>query len=490
MEESGLKRKLSPIYVWAIIVGLAVGWGAFVMPGNTFLKNGGTLGTSIAVMLAIAAMMILTVNYGFLMGKFPSAGGEVIYVKKAFGENIGFFCGWFLIGAYVSILVMNTSSITLIGRTVLGNSMQSGYHYSIAGFDVYFGEIIVPRMILIVLVMICLRGVKLAAKFQLAFVMILVCAVAFSFVAAMISPDGAFENFKPAFYPGGDVNLGMLAIFAMMPWAFVGFDSANQFSEEINFPIKKLGRIMAFSVPCIAALYIFLNLYAASIIPAGYESWVEYVDSIPNLSGLMSIPTFYAAYEALGNFGALVIFAAVFCGIFTGIIGGYLASSRLMYAMSRERMLGRYFGELNEHHVPANAMVVILIVALATSFMGRNVLSWMSNMLSVGSTVVFLLVSAAALKYAAKEKKAGIIITGLFGIAESIFILVFLLVSIDGIEGALTWHEYICLIVYFAIGLVIWIAVRHMRHGWNVNEKTKLKNMEKADESGIGRGWM
>ena len=45
----GLQKKLSPLNVWALALGSIIGWGAFVMPANTFLPNAGPLGTAIAM---------------------------------------------------------------------------------------------------------------------------------------------------------------------------------------------------------------------------------------------------------------------------------------------------------------------------------------------------------------------------------------------------------------------------------------------------------
>ena len=45
---SKLKPYLSPLNVWALSFGCAVGWGAFVMPGTTFLPIAGPLGTVLA----------------------------------------------------------------------------------------------------------------------------------------------------------------------------------------------------------------------------------------------------------------------------------------------------------------------------------------------------------------------------------------------------------------------------------------------------------
>ena len=36
---------LTALGAWALAFGCAVGWGAFMMPGNTFLPIGGPIGT-------------------------------------------------------------------------------------------------------------------------------------------------------------------------------------------------------------------------------------------------------------------------------------------------------------------------------------------------------------------------------------------------------------------------------------------------------------
>lgn len=45
----GFDRYLSRLDVWAMAFGLMVGWGAFVMPGTTFLPAAGLAGTIIAL---------------------------------------------------------------------------------------------------------------------------------------------------------------------------------------------------------------------------------------------------------------------------------------------------------------------------------------------------------------------------------------------------------------------------------------------------------
>ena len=55
--------------------GCMVGWGAFVMPGTTFLPLAGPAGTIIAMLISVAIILVIAYNYVFLIKSRPSIGG-------------------------------------------------------------------------------------------------------------------------------------------------------------------------------------------------------------------------------------------------------------------------------------------------------------------------------------------------------------------------------------------------------------------------------
>ena len=129
---------LSAAGAWALAFGCAVGWGSFVMPGGTFLPIAGPVGTAVGLGLGALIMLIIAANYHFLMNRYPEAGGTYAYTKHIFGYDRGFLSAWFLIITYVTIIWANATALPLIARTLLGSTFQFGFHYSIAGFDIYF----------------------------------------------------------------------------------------------------------------------------------------------------------------------------------------------------------------------------------------------------------------------------------------------------------------------------------------------------------------
>ncbi len=60
--EVKLERKLSTPNVLALAFGCIIGWSAFILPGTSFLKNAGTLGSAIGMFVAALVMIIIAAN--------------------------------------------------------------------------------------------------------------------------------------------------------------------------------------------------------------------------------------------------------------------------------------------------------------------------------------------------------------------------------------------------------------------------------------------
>ena len=155
--EQTLKKQLNPMSVWAIAFGCIIGWGSFINPGKKFLPNSGVAGTAIAMVLGALVMIIIAFSYAYMVPKYPKAGGEFTFTKACFGKIPAYICGWFLVAAYLTNVPMNSTAIGLIVDGIDGAAdiLKFGFHYSIAGFEVYFGEMIFAMAILILFAMLC-----------------------------------------------------------------------------------------------------------------------------------------------------------------------------------------------------------------------------------------------------------------------------------------------------------------------------------------------
>ena len=462
--EVRLEKKLTSINVWALALGCIIGWGAFVMPGNTFLGKAGPLGTAIAMGIAAVIMIVIAFNYNYMIQKFPVAGGEFTYTHKAFGQRHAFVCSWFLGLSYLCIVPLNGTALALIGRNLMNNVFQVGFHYTVAGYDIYMGEVLLAMAALIAFAVLSIKGVKFTGVFQTGLVFALVGGVALVTIAALVSDKASFANLSPGFYDNGTLTSGaklggVLAVVAVAPWAFVGFDTIPQSAEEFKFSPAKTKSIMIISILFGAAVYVVLNTITAMVVPEGYASWVEYIDDLPNLSGLESLPTFYAAKTLLGNAGLVFLGIAVLAAILSGICGFYMATSRLLYSMAKENVLPAWFGHLHEKNkTPDNAIKFVLAFALIAPFFGRTALGWVVDMSSLGAAIGYGYTSIAAIKFAKEEKNSGIMFSGVLGTIFAVLFVILLLVPIPMFGCSLGRESYICLIVWIVLGGIFYLT--------------------------------
>ena len=458
-KEIKLEKKLSPINVWALAFGCIIGWGAFVMPGNTFLGKAGPMGTAIGILVAAVIMILIAYNYNYMINKFPIAGGEFTYTQNAFGRTNGFICAWFLGLSYATLVPMNSTALALIGRNLMGNIFQFGFHYTISGYDIYFGELLLAVCAILLFAFLSIKGVKFAGTFQVVLTIALVLGVAIVGVAALVSPKATITNLTPAYYPGSSKFSGVLAVLAVAPWAFVGFDTVPQSAEEFKFSPTKTRIIMIISILFGGAVYVILNTVTAAVVPSGYANWAEYIDDLSNLSGLESLPTFNAAHELLGTFGIVFLGVAVLAAILSGIIGFYMATSRLLYSMAQEKVIPEWFGKLHkEYKTPMNAILFHMALSLICPFFGRNALGWLVDMSSLGAAIGYGYTSAAAMKYAKQEGNTGIMVTGVIGTIMAVIFAVLLLIPIPGLNCSLGKDSYICLIVWVVLGIAFYYS--------------------------------
>ena len=450
-----LKRELSLLNVWALALGCIIGSGAFILPGSTFLPGGGPAGTAIAISAAAIIMIIIAFNYDFMIQHYPAAGGEFTYAKEAFGRKNAFVCSWFLVFSYLVIVPQNAAALAFISRSLIGQVFQTGFHYRIAGYDIYAGEVVLAVFALVFFGLLTIRGVKITGIIQTCLVFALIGGVAVLFIAAVMSPRASLGNLSPAFSPETSRGGGVLRILAVTPWAFVGFDTIPQSAEEFKFSRTKTKYLMCFSILFGAAIYIIINTITASVIPAGYASWAEYIADIPKMEGIASLPAFNVFYELLGGNGIIFLGISVLGAVLSCIIGFYMAASRLLFSMARDNFLPEWFSGLHsKYRTPNNAIVFIMLVSMAAPFFGRTVWGWIVDMSSVGAAAGYGYTSAAALKLAKTESNTRIMFTGALGVVMSVIFLVLLLIPISGLNCSLSSESYICLSVWVILGVI------------------------------------
>ncbi len=444
------QKYLGLMGAWALAFGCSVGWGSFVMPGTTFLPIAGPIGTAIGLGLGGLVMLVLAVNYHYLMNRYPDGGGTYTYTKMTFGYDHGFLSAWFLILTYTAIIWANATALPLIARTLLGDTFRVGYLYEIAGYPIYLGELLLAIGALVLAAMACLLR-KTAAMVQIIMAVILFVGVIICFAVA--SGSAGKSGYDPAFSPDSSAVGGVLTIFALAPWAFVGFESISHSAAEAKFNLKKSFRVLVIAVITATIAYVLLSLLAVKALPEGCKSWTDYVGNLDSFSGEASQPTFYAAFKSMGDTGSLILGAAALGAIFTGLIGNYIALSRLMAVLAEDGLVSKWVGR-KSNNVPRNAIICILIISAVFPFLGRTAISWIVDVTTVGATIAYALASASAWKTAKLENNRKYKVFGFIGVIISVlFAIEFLIPNILSIS-TLSTESYLILSIWSICGFL------------------------------------
>lgn len=485
---NGLQRQLNPMSVWALAFGCVIGWGSFINPGKKFLPNSGVYGTAIAMVLGALVMVIIAFSYAYMVPKFPKAGGEFTFTKHCFGKTMAFICGWFLVVAYLTNVPMNSTALPLIVDGLDGdaNILKFGFNYSIAGNEVWLGEIIFACFILLLFGFLNILGVKKAGFIQTVLAVLLATCALTLCVAGIVSAKAKGINMEPVWgfgkkaaadagYDGvnqlltgtdalkgfdngkdsSGIVAAILATFAIAPWAFVGFDTIPQAAEEFKFSYKKVMGIMVLAIAFGAFVYISNNTVAA----AAQANWPDRV-----MAGDWVL--LIAADELLGTFGKVLVGVGVSCAVLSGIMGFYLASSRLMYSMSRDGYLPAWFGKVDsKHNTPRNAMLFCIIVSLSGPILGREALGWFVDMSAIGASIGYFFTCASTLRTMHRDGDGSLKlkILAIIGVIFSAAFMILQLIpmeKITGIDAFASVHfgteSYIMLIIWVALGVAFY----------------------------------
>jgi amino acid transporter len=456
-ERASLARTLKPSWVWAIALGSAVGWGAFILPTD-WLATAGPAGAVVGFLIGALLMVVIAVSYGFLIRSYPVSGGEFAYAFVGFGRRHAFLCGWFLSLGYICIVALNASALALLGRRVLPQVVERGLLYQVAGWDVYLGEVAIASLALLAFAWLNVRGASVSGRLQFVLCLVMLAGVGLIVVGVALHPDTPWTNLQPAFPQGVPAWSAVLAIVAIAPWAYVGFDNVPQAAEEFDFPASRAFGLIVMAISVAAVLY------AAMVLATAWASpWTALVEGKPIWG------TADAMSGLFGGVGILVLALSVTMGVSTGLNGFFVAASRLLFAMGRAQYLPARFGRLHPRHgTPHMGIFFTAGLCLLAPWFGREALLWVVDMSAVGVTIAYIYTCLVAFKYFRRRRSGTVtpddsdIASGpklVLSAAGAVIGFVFLaLLLVPASPASLAGPSALALGVWIALGVVFYLS--------------------------------
>ncbi|MFT3943470.1 MAG: APC family permease [Ancrocorticia sp.] len=453
-ESHRLPQNLKAHWVWAISLGSAIGWGAFILPSD-WIGKAGPLGALLGLSIGGLLMIIVGVSYGFLARVFPVSGGAFSYTLIALGRRHAFVCAWFMTLGYVSIVALNATALGVLARHIAPGIAEFGYLYSVAGWDVHLGEVAIATVGLLFFAFLNVRGGGNSARLQFYMCVLMIASMLIVFFGVLLSDQGQISNMQPLFVEDKAPIAGVLAIVAIAPWAYIGFDSIPQTAEEFSFSPAKAFRLIWLSLLVATGLYLLMIMTTAVGAP-----WQE------RLAGNPVWLTADIVRETMGTPGVALLCIAAFMGIATGLNGFYMASSRVLLAMSRAGMVPEAFGRIHpKYKTPSVGVVFTCAVSFIAPWFGRTALNWIVDMASIGFTFAFAYTCLTAYLFSRWSNQSEIVpgaasttqkLLAGFGVLISVAFMLVLL--FPGSPGQLSTPSFIAMAVWTVIGLVFYFT--------------------------------
>ncbi|MDN6379060.1 MAG: APC family permease [Brevibacterium aurantiacum] len=442
----GFVKALGSVDALFIGFGAMIGFGWVVLTGE-WLSGAGTLGAILAFVVGGIIMCFVGTVYSEMVAAMPHAGGEHNYLIRAMGPRVSLFGSWAITGGYISVVMFEAVAVPKTALYLFPN-LEHIKLWTIADSDVYLTWALVGTVTAIIIAWINIRGVKLASLVQ-TFVVSFLIIVAFLLLAGGLT-GGEAANAEPLFTGGG---AGFIAVVAVVPFLFVGFDVIPQSAEEIKLPPAKIGKLVVVSVFMAIAFYVIIIWMTSLAMPASELATHDLVTA----DALAAM--FNSAF-----WGKLVI-AGGLAGIITSWNAFLMGSSRLMWAMAVAGMIPAWFGKLHpKYRTPVNSIIFIGILSALAPFLGSAALGWIVDAGSPAIVIAYFLVSVGFIILRKREpamdrplriggKGNGGMIIGIISAVLTLALFI-LYLPITPYSAQLAWQSWAMFGLWLAVGIV------------------------------------
>ena len=447
---AGIKK---PIYggisIWAMALGGIVGWGSTGLLGISFIPNAGVLGSIIGIVISAIIAYVICDNYALMVRKFPHDRGSFHYTGEILGNDHAFLVGWAIEMAYLSMMWANASAFVMLWRGVVGDTFVWGYMYNIAGYDVYFGEVLATIVLKCTLGLITTYTIKLANIVRIVFAVALVLSTVVLFVL-LIKETGFSVYSDQLFVKDRPIWEQLMKIVVMGPYLFVGFETVTHLVDSTKVKTSKVFPIAGIAIFCGMLLYIMLVLVTASC-NCSLESDP---DTIKSLKGLSSFAIFRSVYGILGQEGVYLTGIVAFFGLTTCVLVFHRAAARVLALMSESKMAPAFLSKVDNHGIFVNANLVLMLVSIPVFFFGRTVIAWNADVATIATTIVYAYISICTFLSVRKDPQKLPKVISILGVVFMVMLLSCLFIpSFTTTVDTLKRESYIFFTVWSLIGM-------------------------------------
>jgi APA family basic amino acid/polyamine antiporter len=329
-----LPRKLGLPDATALVIGIVIGSGIFVLP-NLIARNLPSPTAILAVWIVSGVLSFFgALAYGELGAMMPATGGQYVYLREAYGPLCAFVSNW-----------------TFMLAVLAGGSAWLAVTFSIyAGYFVPLTPVtakIVSVTLIAVLSAVNYLGVREGAWVQRTFTYLKVAALLILIGAAFLtSPQPPAPGPWPPPSPAAPISLANFGVaMAACLLAYNGWSYVSFVAGEVKEPERNLLRSLTIGMTAVGFLYVFANVAYLKVM------------TVPQIAATERVGADLAT-RTMGPIGGTFVSLAVLLSIVGAINGCILTAARIPFAQARDQMFPAAFGEVHPRfQTPARAIL-------------------------------------------------------------------------------------------------------------------------------------
>jgi len=415
----GAARPLGVAHGAALVVAGMIGTGIFTTTGMLLASLGSPWLVLLTWVVAGVLALCGAAVYAELGAMMPRAGGEYIYLSRAFHPAVGFLSGW--IGLLVGFAAPAAASALAFGR----------YLHAIAPA---LPQKPLALALIVVVTAAHLVDVRFGARLQAALTGLVVVLILVFIAGAAASGHGAWAHLAgtagdaaggagaaAAVAPGGaasPVTAGALALgLVFVSYAYFGWNTAAYVAGEIRDPARSLPRALVAGTALVTVLYVGLNLVFLWAVPPGA------------LAGQIEVAHLVAG-ALFGPRGATLLSSLVALALAGSVSAFMMAGPRITIAMAQDGLFFRALGRTGARGAPTGAVALqgalAFLVAATAAFEPILVYVGFTLTVSAGATVLAAFVLRRREPAAPRPHRAlGWPVSGLLFLVSAVFMTSF-----------------------------------------------------------------
>jgi APA family basic amino acid/polyamine antiporter len=369
-DPSTLPRRIGWFTAACVLVGNVVGSGIFTTTGF-MARDLGHPGLILSIWLMGGLIALAgALSYSELGTALPVAGGEYLYLHRAYGPFIGFLSGW-------------TSFTVGFSAAIAAGAMSfAAYVNQLLPLDGERGLLstVIALVLLWSVTAFHLAGIEAGGFLQRTLTLVNMCAILSLIAAGVMGGKGDWTHLSHSDARAApSIGLSIVSlIFAL--YAYSGWNAAVYLAGEVTEPARTIPRALISGTLFVSLLYLMLNTFYFYALP------VEDLAQPPLLPVASKVAVTLLGVDA-ARFVTIMLSLSI-----TGAISAMVwAGPRVYYAMAKDGLIPSYFCRTSEARgAPVQA---ILLQSLWASVL---ILSGSFEQLVIYSGTVLMIFSALA----------------------------------------------------------------------------------------------